>query len=159
MPVLMPKTATSKESMTRRIALFAVIVVLAVIGYFGFRMMWGLMMLGYVDSTIVRMRVLYAAESQFSKEHPARGYTCELSELPQSSEIRRLVAKNSIDNGYTFEIVGCHASVAQTPNLAYYITARPLHTGQPAFCSDQSGILRADYGGSVERCHSNGVPL
>jgi hypothetical protein len=90
MPALMPKTATSKGSTTRRIALAVVVVVQTVIAYFGVRMMWGLMMLGYVDSAIGRMRVLYAAENQFAKEHPARGYTCELSELPQSSEIRRL---------------------------------------------------------------------
>jgi hypothetical protein len=31
------------------------------------------------------------------------------------------VTNNGIDNGYTFEIVGCYAPVAQTPNLA------PLH--------------------------------
>ena len=154
----MPKTATSKGSTTRRIALLIVLVVLSVIGYFGFKTIWGLMMLGYVDSAIGRMRVLYAAENQFAKEHPALGYTCELSELPQSSGIRRLLAKNSTDNGYTFEIEGCHAPVRQTPNLTYYITV-PLHTDEPAFCSDQSGILRADYGGSVEKCQSNGVPL
>jgi hypothetical protein len=105
------------------------------------------------------MRVLSAAETQFAKEHPARGYTCELSDLPQSGEIRRLVAKNGIDNGYVFEMVGCHAPDAQAPNPVYHITARPLHSGQPAFCSDQSGIVKADYGGSVERCRSNGVPL
>jgi hypothetical protein len=145
--------------MTRRIALLVVAVVLAVAGYFGFRMMRGLMMLGYVDSAIGRMRVLYVAETQFAKEHPARGHTCELSELPSTAEIRRLVAKNSIDNGYAFEIVGCHAPDAQTPNLAYKITARPLHKRQPAFCSSQSGILKADYDGSVERCQSNGIPL
>ncbi len=134
-------------------------VVLAVVGYFGFKMMWGLMMLGYVDSAIGRMRVLNAAETQFAKEHPALGYTCKLSELPSTAEIRRLLAKGSIDNGYAFEITGCHAPEAQMPNSGYYITARPLHSGQPAFCSDQSGIVKADYSGSVERCRSNGVPL
>jgi hypothetical protein len=145
--------------MKRRIAIVGVAVVLTVIGSFGFRIMWGLMMLGYVDSAIGRMRVLYTAEAQFAKEHPSRGYTCELSQLPQSTEIRRLQAKNSIDNGYAFEIAGCHARDTQILNLAYQITARPLHARQPAFCSDQSGILRADYGGSVEKCRSNGAPL
>ena len=67
------------------------------------------------------------------------------------------MAKNSTDNGYTFKIEGCHALVRQTPILTYYITARPLHTGQPAFCSDQSGILRTDYGGAVEKRQSNGA--
>lgn len=153
------KTEASKTSTARKIGLFAVAVVLAVVGYFGFKMMWGLMMLGYVDSAIGRMRVLNAAETQFAKEHPALGYTCKLSELPSTAEIQRLLAKGSIDNGYAFEITGCHAPEAQPPNSGYYITARPVHSGQPAFCSDLSGIVKADYSGSVERCRSNGVPL
>jgi len=115
-------------------------------------------MLGYVDSAIFRMRVLDAAETQFAKEHPALGYTCKLSELP-SDEVRQLLAKSSIENGYAFEIVGCHAPGAQTPNPVYHVTARPLHSRQPAFFSDQSGIVRADYSESVEVCRSNGVPL
>jgi hypothetical protein len=152
------KTAASKTP-ARKLALLAVAVFLAVVGYFGFRMIWGLMMRGYVDSAIFRMRVLNAAETQFAKEHSALGYTCKLSELPSSAEIVRLLAKGSIDNGYAFEIVGCHAADAQAPNPVYYISARPLHSRQPAFCSDQSGIVKADYGGSVEGCRSNGVPL
>lgn len=153
------KTAASKKSTARKIGFPAVVVALAVVGYFGLKIMWGLMMLGYVDSAIVRMRVLNAAETQFAKDHPPLGYTCKLSELPSTAEIRRLLAKGSIDNGYAFAITGCHAPEAQEPNSGYYITARPVHSNQPAFCSDQSGIVKADYSGSLERCRSNGVPL
>jgi hypothetical protein len=156
MSVPISKAAASKTWTARKIGLLAV---LAVVGYFGFRMMWGLMMLGYVDSAIVRMRVVNTAETQFAKENPELGYTCKLSELPSSGAIRRLLAKSGIDNGYAFEITGCHAPESQKPNLGYYTTARPAHSGQPAFCSDQSGIVKADYGGSVERCLSNGAPL
>ena len=159
MSVPTSKTAASTTSTARKIGLLAVAAVLAVVGYFGFRMIWGLMMLGYVDSAILRMRVLNTAEAQFAKEHAALGYTCKLSELPSNGEIRRLLAKSSIDNGYAFEITGCHAPEAQKPNFGYCTTARPVHSGQPAFCSDQSGIVKADYSGSVERCRSNGVPL
>jgi len=136
-----------------------VALVLSVAGYFGFRWMRGLMMLGYVDSAIVRMRLLYTAETQFAKAHPALGYTCTLSQLPPSDEIQRLVARNRIENGYAFEVAGCEPPDAERPNPTYSITARPLHSGQPAFCSDQSGIIKADYGGSVEACRANGVPL
>jgi hypothetical protein len=93
------KTAASKKSTARKIGFPAVVVALAVVGYFGLKIMWGLMMLGYVDSAIVRMRVLNAAETQFAKDHPPLGYTCKLSELPSTAEIRRLLAKGSIDNG------------------------------------------------------------
>jgi len=153
-------TPTSKVSRVRtRSTLGAVALVLAVVGYLGFRLTWGLLTLGHVDSAIGRMRLLNAAEGQFAKEHPAQSYTCTLSELPSTIEVRRLLAKNSIDNGYAFEIDGCHAPEPQTPNSRYYITARPMHRGQPAFCSDQSGIVKADYSGSVDRCRSNGVAL
>lgn len=143
----------------RQIGLLAVTAVLAVVGYFGVRTMWGLVMLGYVDSAIFRMRVLNTAETHFAKDHPALGYTCKLSELPSSGEIRRLLTKSSIDNGYAFEITGCHSPEAQKPSFVYYTTAQPLHSGQPAFCSDQSGIVKADYSGSLKRCLSNGIPL
>ena len=117
------------------------------------------MILANVDSAIGRMRVLNDAEAKFAQTHPRAGYTCALSELPRSGEVQRLLTGNGTDNGYTFEIAGCQAPDTATPNLAYYLTARPLHSGQPAFCSDQSGILKADYSGSVEKCRATGAPL
>ena len=117
------------------------------------------MMLGYADSAIVRMRGLHAAEVQFAQAHPTVGYTCALSQLPPNGEVQRLLTGNGIDNGYAFEIAGCQAPDARRPNSAYYTSARPLHPGQPAFCSDESGILKAEYSGSVEKCRANGLPL
>jgi hypothetical protein len=148
-----------KRSGAKKAGFVVIAAVLTVVGYFGFRMIRGLMMLGYVDSTIGQMRVLYGAEKQFAKEHPERGYTCNLSELPRTGEVQRLLTGNGVDNGYTFEIAGCQAPDGGKPNSAYYTSARPLHSGQPAFCSDQSGILRADYSGSIEKCRANGLPV
>ena len=110
------------------------------------------MTLGYVDSAIGRVRVVSAAESQFAKTHLELGYTCDLSQLPRSEEMTRLLAKGRIDNGYAFEIASCQVATPQKPTSTYSVTARPLHTGQPAFCSDQSGILWFDESGSVENC-------
>ena len=137
----------------------AVVAVVFVLGYFAFRMIWGLMMLGYVDSAIVRMRALSTAEAQFAKMHPELGYTCSFSQLPLTDEIVRPLAKHQIHNGYAFDIVGCQAQGAPKPNTTYYLTAKPSHLGQPAYCSDQSGIVKADYDGSIERCRISGVPL
>ena len=116
-------------------------------------------MLGFVDSAIDRVRVISAAETQFAKAHPGLGYTCTLSELHRTEEITRLLAQNRIDNGYAFEIAGCQATTPDKPNLTYYVAARPLHQGQPAFCSDQSGVLMSDEGGSVERCIAKRTPF
>ena len=116
------------------------------------------MMIGYVDSAIGRLRAVNAAENQFAKAHPAVGYTCTLSQLPHDEQILRL-ATDGKDNGYVFEIVGCQPPEPKKPNSMYHVTARPLHSGLPAFCSDQSGIVRFDDGGSVEKCLANGVSL
>ena len=153
------KPAPNRRSAASKISLVAVAVLLCAIGYFGFRWIRTSMMLAYVDSAIGRMRVLSAAEAQFAKEHPEHGYTCNLSELPQSVEIERLITGNGVHNGYAFEVFGCQAPNIGRPNAAYYSIARPLHPGQPAFCSDQSGILKADYDGSIANCRTNGLPL
>jgi hypothetical protein len=154
----MPTPEPVKKTMARTITI-AVVAAVFLIGYFAFRIIRDGVMLGYVDSAIVRMRLLSTAEAQFAKMHPELGYTCSFSELPTTDETVRRVAKNRIDNGYAFDLVGCQAQRAAKPNATYYLTARPLHSGQPAYCSDQSGILKADYDGSVERCRTSGVPL
>ena len=136
-----------------------VAVVVSVLSYFTFRHLRGLMMLGYVDSAIGRLKVISAAEAEFSKAHPALGYTCTLSQLPHSDVITRLLAKDRIDNGYAFEIAGCQALGSEKPNSTYFLTARPLHSDQPAFCSDQSGVVKSDATGSVEKCLATGIPL
>jgi hypothetical protein len=117
------------------------------------------MMLGYVDSAIVRVRAISEAETQFARAHPQSGYTCTLPELPRNEGIARVVVQGYIDSGYAFEIVGCEKTEVGKPNSTYHITARPLHSGQPAFCSDPSGVLRSDESGSVQRCIAKGVPL
>lgn len=157
----MPLRASSPERIKKKRALKVTVTVVVVlgVGYFAVRMMWGLMMVGYVDSAIGRMRTLSAAESEFAKTHPELGFTCSFSQLPSNDEIVRRIAKNPIDNGYAFDIVGCQAQGVAKPNATFYLTARPLHSGQPAYCSDQSGILKVDYDGSVEQCRTKGVPL
>jgi hypothetical protein len=116
------------------------------------------MMLGYVDSAIVRARAVVAAEADFAKAHPEVGYTCTISQLPQNELVARL-ATGGIDNGYKFGIIGCQASDLQKPNSMYHLTARSLHSGLLAFCSDPSGVLRFDDTGSVEKCLATGVPV
>lgn len=136
-----------------RVAVVAAAVVLV---YLALRQVRGSMALGNVDSAIVRVRTICAVEAQFSKTHPQQGYTCAFSQLPPSEEITRLLERDRIDNGYVFEILGCEAA---GPDKRYHVTARPLHSGEPAFCSDQSGIVRSDAAGSVENCLARGTPL
>ena len=117
-----------------------------------------LLMLGYVDSAIGRVRTVVAAEDEFARLHPEVGFTCMLSELPRDEQIGRLV-KDGTDNGYAFTLAGCRAIEPGKPISKYYITARPLHSRLPAFCSDQSGILKSDPSGSIEKCVQDGAQL
>jgi hypothetical protein len=139
----------------KRIGLIVVAALVIVLGFYYLR---GLLMLGYVDSAIGRVRAISGAEAQFARAHRQSGYTCSLSELPPNEGITRIVSQGNTDNGYSFEIVGCGNDLGK-PNPIYHITARPMHSGQPAFCSDPSGVVKSDESGSVERCVAKGIPL
>ena len=115
--------------------------------------------LGYLDSVIGTMRELVVAETKFAQVHSEIGYTCALSALP-SDGVTAEVIETGRRNEYAFQISGCSAGLQAQANIKfkYQITARPLLDGMPAFCSDQSGVLRYDVGGSIRKCVENGVP-
>ena len=100
------------------------------------------------------MVAVVTAETEFAKAHPDKGYTCAMSELPQSELVARLTS-NGVDNGYSFKIIGCRDLASENPNSTFHLTARPLHSGFPAFCSDSSGVVKSDNTGSVEKCMAN----
>ena len=129
-----------------------VALVLGALLWYGFRTL----RIGYIDSAIVRLRALVAAEAVFAKAHPDKGYTCTISELPQDELVARLI-RNGIDNGYSFEISGCQGLQPEKPNTTFHVVARPLRSGLPAFCSDSSGLVKSDNTGSVESCMANGI--
>jgi hypothetical protein len=116
------------------------------------------MRLGYIDSAIGSMRTLVAAEEKYADAHPETGYTCSMSALP-SDEFKIIEQlRNGTRDKYAFEIVGCQAVDAKRPNAKYQLTARPLLKGMPAYCSDQSGVVKYDESGSIEKCLESGVP-
>jgi hypothetical protein len=98
--MLTAKAERAGRSKARRFSLFVIALAVSILGYFAFRTLRGLILLGFVDSAIGRVRVISVAEAQFAKEHPELGYTCTLSQLPRTEEITRLLAKDQIDNGY-----------------------------------------------------------
>ncbi len=141
-----------------------IVLVLCLIGagWLAVKYFRGLLMLGYVDSAIGRVRVLSAAEERFAKAHPKIGYTCELAQLSgdnqvDNEQIQRL-QRQPVENGYSFALVGCQATAPGKPNSVYYVTARPISRGLGAFCSAPSGILEYHESGSVENCIARGVP-
>lgn len=144
-----------KKSRTVSAAVICVVAVVA--GWFIFSFLRRSMMLGYVDSAIGTLRTVVDEESRFSEAHPGVGYTCSISNL-SSKEMLRKLAKSEKRNGYAFEL-GCPAGNGTGPQRAFQVTARPLRKDMPAYCSDQSGVLRYDEGGSPAKCLQSGVPL
>lgn len=134
-----------------------IVVGLVVLGWVALYHFRGLLMLGYVDSAISSMRSIVAAEGRFAAAHPDLGYTCTLSELPADGLIGKLVSSKT-RNGYAFEIRGCQNG-GVNPNKRFQVMARPLHRQMPAFCSDQSGVVRTDESGSTTKCLESGMPL
>jgi hypothetical protein len=114
--------------------------------------------LAYVDSAIGSTRALVNAENLYAKTHPGTGYTCTLSALPMDASTAEL-AKSGQRNKYAFTVNGCGNRGGTSRVSKYQLTARPLLAGMPAFCSDESGVVRYDESGSVEKCLENGVPI
>jgi hypothetical protein len=113
--------------------------------------------LGYVDSAIGSLRVLVDSEIKFAKTHPDVGYACTLSALPDDDLTAEHI-KNGRRNGYAFR-VSCPTEESKRPSTKYQLTARPLVKGMPAFCSDQTGFVKYDESGSIEKCLESGVPI
>jgi len=111
------------------------------------------------SSAVAAVRTINTAEIAYSGEHPAAGYTCALSDLGQYIS-GDLVSGQK--NGYKFELSACSAGQEGGADAKYQVVAYPAsvnQTGVRAFCSDESGLLRVDAGGSAQNCLQSGVPL
>ena len=115
----------------------------------------GAMRLAYVDSAIGTLRNITASEEVFANGHPQQGFTCNFADF-SSGEVLLALAKNSVRNGYSFEIRGCESAI---PNRRYEALAFPLHTDMQSFCINESGVLNASETGSRETCPLRGTPL
>jgi hypothetical protein len=148
----MPATIKRKPWFTVRPIVPGLVVI--VVGWFVVRYFVGLHTLGYVDSAIVTMRTLVADEDKFPETHPSLGYTSTLGDISTDPAIA-----SGRKNGYIFEISVCLAKAVGGPNTSYRVIARPWRSEMPAFCSDETGILKADYDGSIMNCVKSGQPL
>jgi type IV pilus assembly protein PilA len=112
-------------------------------------------------SAAAMVRTVVVAEAGYSSNHPDAGYTCTLSDLASAELIDAKLASGQ-KNGYAFELSGCTASAESVANVKYRVVAYPLtrnQTGKRAFCSDESGVVKADGNGSPQDCLENGSSL
>lgn len=81
----------------QRFAVWGAILVLIPLAWIGFTRIRNLMMLGYIDSAIGRIRAVTSAEEAYAEAHPEIGYTFILSQLPHDDQVQRLL-KDGTDN-------------------------------------------------------------
>ena len=107
-------------------------------------------------STLKKINTL---ERQYAATHPTKGFACELPSLQQAGKTRdpydgttALLAGEW--SGYKFTVASCTAE--RNGTIAHYeVTAAPIKpggTGAHAFCTDDSGRLFYDNGGSPAQC-------
>jgi type IV pilus assembly protein PilA len=124
------------------------------------------------SSAVGSIRTLNTAEVTYSSTYPDLGFTCTLSRLgpPSGSASATSTSAGLIDSvlasgtksGYTFALTGCTAAGSSTIVVTYNSQGVPVaigQTGQRAFCSDQSGVIKYDSAGSGTTCTSSGSAL
>jgi len=120
-------------------------------------------------SAVAALRTVNTAELSYQSEYPKVGFACNLPALgghgpsAPSADHAQLIDESLAagwKNGYSFEIRNCVYDVVE--GNKYQVVAYPRvrnQSGVRAFCSDQTGIVRVDAGGSPEDCLSDGRPL
>jgi len=113
-------------------------------------------------SAVAAVRTLNTAEIAYAQAHRESGYTCSLSDLSGAWGISEDLAKGK-KNDYLFELKNCTSAKPSGPIVKYQLVAYPLKAGTtaatPAFCSDQSDVIRVARNGSAQDCLKTGVDL
>ena len=113
------------------------------------------------SSAVAAVRTINTAELSYSESHPEAGYACSLSALGEAQMIDSVLASGQ-KNGYRFEIKECEAETQGGPNTKYHVVAYPItanQTGDRAFCSDESAVIKQHSGASGQNCLENGAVL
>ena len=123
-------------------------------------------------SAVGSIRTLNTAEVTYASTYPDLGFTCTLGNMgpPAGSAAATSTTAGLVDgvlasgtkSGYSFLLTGCTAAGSTSINVTYQSQGTPIapgQTGQRAFCSDQSGVIKYDGGGSGTTCSASGSAL
>lgn len=116
---------------------------------------------GNEDSAVSALRTLNTAEIAYAQAHRDAGYTCSLRELSSAWGISDELATGK-KNGYVFALQGCKAEKLNGPVVKYQLVAYPVEAAKqeaPAYCSDQSDVIRVSWNGSGGDCLRGGIEL
>ena len=113
------------------------------------------------SSAVAGVHKIVASELTYFTSHRQEGFTCSLSALEKAGLISGPLASGQ-ETGYAFELTGCAQEAEGAINTKYQVVAYPVRlnqTGVRAFCSDESGAVKVDAGGSAEKCLQSGEVL
>jgi len=113
------------------------------------------------SSVVASVRTLNTAEIAYAQAHRETGYTCSIADLSGVWGISTELARGR-KNGYVFELQGCSAARTNGPIVKYQLTAYPAvasKAGTPAFCSNESDVIKVARSGSPQECLHSGVEL
>ena len=112
-------------------------------------------------SVVSSMRSLNMAEIAYGQAHQNAGFTCSLSELSGVWGISSDLAGGR-QNGYIFELKNCSAVKPGGPIARYQVVAYPVEprgAEVPAYCTDESDVIRVVKTGSPQDCFTTGTEL
>jgi hypothetical protein len=113
------------------------------------------------NSVVASVRSLNTAEIAYAQAHRDVGYTCSLSDLAGIWGISGDLASGR-KNGYRYELRSCTTAKANGPVANYQLVAYPevaKKSGTPAFCSNESDVIKLARSGSALDCLRAGVDL
>ena len=109
-------------------------------------------------AAVASMRAVIDAEANYQATHQEAGFTCRLPEM--SGLDPALVG--GLRHGYSFLLQNCAAATEGGPVVRFQLVVSPLAKGTSgirAFCTDETGVIRMDAGGSGDNCLDHGTPL
>ena len=113
------------------------------------------------SSAAASVRSIVTAEMSYSSTHTDKGYTCSLSDLKDDALIDQQLSGGA-KYGFVFELLECKPAQDGGPNTQFRVIAYPVtkgSTGNRAFCSDESAVVRYDTSGSGQNCLDVGKPI
>jgi hypothetical protein len=112
------------------------------------------------NSVVSSVRTLNSAEIAYAQAHPKEGFTCSLSDLSTAWGIDPEVVRGK-KNGFVFELESCAPAKKGGPIAKYRVVAyMPIRkAGAPAYCSDDSDVIRVARNGLAVDCLKSGVDL
>jgi hypothetical protein len=113
------------------------------------------------NSAVSSIRSLNTAEIAYAAAHANVGYTCSLPDLRGVWGISAELAQGK-KHGYVFELRSCKAAQTAGPITKYQLVAYPAGPAKgksPAYCSDESDVIRMSPTGSADDCLRTGTDL